>query len=279
MHLILMNEASNGDKLTDNRVTDSPEQSAGIVNEAYLAEENFEETVSPVVKEKESNKINGEKLKNENLFFNKNGSDPGGGNGDISTGGKEKAINIDTKSLYKIQSSIAVFRQMLIPFLVAGIGSVFAGIVLNSVTKWPVFINTPHLSIMISAFLGLIGNIETTLASRLSTQANLGRLDKWQNICDIVFANFMVIQCQASTVGLFSAFCSLAISTIREETRKVITWNLIVLVCSTSVLTSIISNTLIAIMIIIVILAARRLRINPGKSIKWSICYKLINNY
>lgn len=276
MHLILMNEASNGDKLTNDRATDSPERLTGIVNEAYLAEENSDEKISSVVKDKENNKINEDKLKNENLFPNKN--DPEGGNKDNSSSNaltKEKAIDIDTKSLYKIQSSTAVLRQMLIPFLVAGIGSVFAGIVLNSVTKWPVFINTPHLSIMISAFLGLIGNIETTLASRLSTQANLGRLDKWQSICDIVFANFMVIQCQASTVGLFSAFCSLAISTIREETRKVITWNLIVLVCSTSVLTSVISNTLIAIMIIIVILVARRLRINPGKSIKR--VYLLVN--
>ncbi|OTF77168.1 solute carrier family 41-like protein [Euroglyphus maynei] len=169
----------------------------------------------------------------------------------------------EKKTLYQIQTSWAVLRQMLLPFLIAGIGSVFAGVVLNAVTQWPVFVDIPQISIMVTAFLGLIGNIETTLASRLSTQANLGRMDKWHGIRDIVFGNFMVIQCQASTVGLFAAICSLAISTIREETRQKLSIDSIILLCSTSVITSIIANTLIASIIIIVILVARRLGINP----------------
>lgn len=44
---------------------------------------------------------------------------------------------------YEIQSAWAVLRQMLIPFLIAGFGSVFAGIVLNAVTKWTVFTKVP----------------------------------------------------------------------------------------------------------------------------------------
>nr|XP_027196683.1 solute carrier family 41 member 1-like [Dermatophagoides pteronyssinus] len=152
---------------------------------------------------------------------------------------------------------------MLLPFLIAGIGSVFAGVVLNAVTQWPVFVEIPQISIMVTAFLGLIGNIETTLASRLSTQANLGRLDKWHSIYDIIFGNIMVVQCQASTVGLFAAICSILISSVREETREKLTYDSIILLCSSSVLTSIIANTLIASIIIIVIIVARRLGINP----------------
>nr|XP_046918261.1 solute carrier family 41 member 3-like [Dermatophagoides farinae] len=194
-------------------------------------------------------------------------------NGDIEKQSSVSSTNVSTidddddddekKTLYQIQTSWAVLRQMLLPFLIAGIGSVFAGVVLNAVTQWPVFVDIPQISIMVTAFLGLIGNIETTLASRLSTQANLGRMDSWHGIRDIVFGNFMVIQCQASTVGLFAAICSLAISAIREETRQKISTDSIILLCSTSVVTSIIANTLIATIIIIVILVARRLRINP----------------
>lgn len=41
---------------------------------------------------------------------------------------------------YEVQTAWAVLRQMSVPFLIAGFGSVFAGIVLNMVTKWDVFV-------------------------------------------------------------------------------------------------------------------------------------------
>lgn len=59
---------------------------------------------------------------------------------------------------------------MLVPFLVAGIGMVFAGLLLDVVQHWPLFLEVPETFILVPALLGLKGNLEMTLASRLSTQ-------------------------------------------------------------------------------------------------------------
>src|SRR6218665_694258 len=45
---------------------------------------------------------------------------------------------------YEVQSTFSVLKQMLIPFTVAGIGSVFAGVVLNKVVKREVFQTIPQ---------------------------------------------------------------------------------------------------------------------------------------
>ena len=149
-------------------------------------------------------------------------------------------------------------------FIIAGFGSVFAGIVLNAVTQWTVFENTPQFEIMISAFIGLIGNIETTLASRLSTQANLGRLDDWDTRISVLSGNMLVVQCQAAALGLFAALASLLMSTFNTSTREAISLETALLLCSSSVVTSVIANTILATLISIVILVARKFRINPG---------------
>ena len=57
----------------------------------------------------------------------------------------------------------------MFPFLVAGFGMVGAGIVLDIVQHWNVFQDINELFILVPALLGLKGNLEMTLASRLST--------------------------------------------------------------------------------------------------------------
>jgi solute carrier family 41 len=53
--------------------------------------------------------------------------------------------------------------------LIAGLGMVGAGIVLDTVQHWTVFKEINELFILVPALLGLKGNLEMTLASRLST--------------------------------------------------------------------------------------------------------------
>ena len=60
--------------------------------------------------------------------------------------------------------------EVFLPFLVAGFGMVAAGVVLDIVQHWPVFNDLDQLFILVPALLGLKGNLEMTLASRLSTQ-------------------------------------------------------------------------------------------------------------
>uniref|UniRef100_A0A6P6YB30 Solute carrier family 41 member 1-like n=1 Tax=Dermatophagoides pteronyssinus TaxID=6956 RepID=A0A6P6YB30_DERPT len=164
---------------------------------------------------------------------------------------------------YQAQNSWTIFRQMIIPFFLSGLGCGLAGIVLNHVAEWPVFIDIPQISIMVPAFIGMIGNIETTLASRLSTNANLGRMDTWKDIGQVVGGNFLVIECQSILMSLFAAFMSLLISTIRETTRDKITLETTFILCAGSVISSILANTLIASIVTILVIIGRRININP----------------
>ncbi len=83
---------------------------------------------------------------------------------------------------------------MFFPFLIAGLGMVGAGLVLDVVQHWPVFQTVTELFILVPALLGLKGNLEMTLASRLSTQANLGRMQSPEDQWSLIKGNLALVQ-------------------------------------------------------------------------------------
>lgn len=66
--------------------------------------------------------------------------------------------------------------------------------ILSLTQHWAVFRDVSELFIMVPALLGLKGNLEMTLASRLSTHANLGHLDKKENCLSMIVGNMALIQ-------------------------------------------------------------------------------------
>ena len=70
-----------------------------------------------------------------------------------------------------------------------------------------VFEKIPELFILVPALLGLKGNLEMTLASRLSTAANLGRLDGRSACLSLVAANLVLVQLQAETCKIVTLLC------------------------------------------------------------------------
>jgi cation transporter-like permease len=164
----------------------------------------------------------------------------------------------------KIQSLFSTLRQMIIPFLFAGIGEVCAGIILNDAQNWPAYNAVPQFLIMLPSICGLIGNIETTLSSRLSTHANLGTLDNFSDAKSLVIGNAAVVLCQASTVGIFAAFASLFMSYITNTSRESITPMNILLLTASAATTSIIVNTILGTILNVIVITSRKLRINPG---------------
>ncbi|GFS39508.1 solute carrier family 41 member 1 [Trichonephila inaurata madagascariensis] len=95
---------------------------------------------------------------------------------------------------YKEETLLAICVQVFIPFLIAGMGTCGAGIVLDYVEGWTVFQNVTELFILVPTLLGLKGNLEMTLASRVSTQANLGHLDSLKQKWQMSWGNMALIQ-------------------------------------------------------------------------------------
>lgn len=83
---------------------------------------------------------------------------------------KETDIAFNTPVPFAEESFTSITLQICFPFIIAGLGMVGAGLVLDVVQHWVVFETVNELFILVPALLGLKGNLEMTLASRLSTQ-------------------------------------------------------------------------------------------------------------
>uniref|UniRef100_A0A3Q3CKT8 Solute carrier family 41 member n=1 Tax=Haplochromis burtoni TaxID=8153 RepID=A0A3Q3CKT8_HAPBU len=71
------------------------------------------------------------------------------------------------------ESICSMVVQIVVPFLLAGLGTVSAGILLDIVQSWEVFQEITEILILVPAVLGMKGNLEMTLASRLSTAVSI----------------------------------------------------------------------------------------------------------
>jgi len=91
--------------------------------------------------------------------------------------------------------------QIFPPFLLAGLGTVGAGLLLNHVQGWEVFQDITELFVLVPALLGLKGNLAMTLASRLSTESHRGITE----IRPVVMGYLALDQAQALIVGILAA--------------------------------------------------------------------------
>lgn len=92
---------------------------------------------------------------------------------DLSSEGDD--VSVETSQRLPKESSGVMALQILVPFLLAGFGTVSAGMVLDIVQHWEVFKNVTEVFILVPALLGLKGNLEMTLASQYPLQLMSGR--------------------------------------------------------------------------------------------------------
>ncbi|GAB0088411.1 hypothetical protein DMENIID0001_028160 [Sergentomyia squamirostris] len=150
--------------------------------------------------------------------------------------------------------------QVLIPFVIAGVGTIGAGVVFGIVTDWDVFKNVSELIIMVPSLIGLKGNLDMCLASRLSTQANLGNMTKFKNIMPMVIGNLCLVQIQAIVASVIVALFAISVNAAINGTFAI---EHSVMVMAASMFTATTSCLFLDIVLTIVILVAKRFHMNP----------------
>ncbi|KAG7198639.1 hypothetical protein KM043_005997 [Ampulex compressa] len=150
--------------------------------------------------------------------------------------------------------------QVSVPFFIAGIGTIGAGLVLAEVTEWPVFKEISPLLILVPSLLGLKGNLDMCLASRLSTQANLGNMHNIREILKMIIGNIALVQIQAIVAAILVSLFAMAVGAM---TSRVFIWNNALLLAASSVCTATSSCFILDFAMIAVIMVSYRCKMNP----------------
>lgn len=82
-----------------------------------------------------------------------------------------------SKPEIEAESLLSFVFQVLFPLLICGLGNLVAGILLHNIESREVFSQIPQLYIAIPCLMGLKGNLEMTMASRLSTAVSFFSFD------------------------------------------------------------------------------------------------------
>lgn len=87
---------------------------------------------------------------------------------------------------------------------------------MSALQHWPVFVGISEMFILCPSLLGLKGNLEMVLASRLSTAANANTLSG-HNAWVTASANLLLIQCQGLVVAAAASIMSILMGMVFHQ--------------------------------------------------------------
>lgn len=158
------------------------------------------------------------------------------------------------------EGSFTIGLQVFFPFLVAGFGTVSAGILLDVVQHWQVYKDISEIFILVPALLGLKGNLEMTLASRLSTAANVGHMDCATTQWKLIGGNLALLQVQATIVGSLAAFAAVMMGWILDGEFNI---HHATLLCASSLVTATLASLILGSIMAAVVVFSRKCSVNP----------------
>lgn len=162
--------------------------------------------------------------------------------------------------IHQEESLILFSIQAFVPFVLAGYGMVIAGVLTDHGRKQPLMTKMPEFSVLIIALLGLKGNLEMTLASRLSTMINLCLMKTLKQQLIVLISNVALVQVQAIVVSFVASVVTILITLLEgnifDITRAT---NLTV----TAISTASVASFVLTILIVLVTIVANNFGINP----------------
>lgn len=158
------------------------------------------------------------------------------------------------------EGSFTIGLQVFLPFLVAGFGMVLAGLLLDVVQHWQVYKDISEIFILVPALLGLKGNLEMTLASRLSTAANVGHMDCPKRQFQLIGGNLALLQVQATVVGSLAAFAAVVMGWVLDGEFNI---HHATLLCASSLVTATLASLVLGSLMVAVVVCSRKCNVNP----------------
>lgn len=151
--------------------------------------------------------------------------------------------------------------EVIIPFFIAGLGTCFAGILLDHVQYWDVFKDIEELFLVLPAILGLKGNLQMTLASRFSTHSHLGHLQTTEDLFGLTCANIALNQC----LSIVISSCASLLVTVIQLIITMSTFNAknTLLIFATTLLASSVTSFALDLLMILVVQVSASMEINP----------------
>ncbi|NWY76970.1 S41A1 protein, partial [Erithacus rubecula] len=152
------------------------------------------------------------------------------------------------------ETSFSIGLQVLFPFLLAGFGTVAAGMVLDVVQVGRGWFeglgSSPAPGMQEFGFSGVSSAL----------QANIGQMDTPKELWKMITGNMALIQVQATVVGFLASIAAVVFGWIPDGHFSL---EHAVLLCASSVATAFIASLLLGLVMVGVILGSRRMGINP----------------
>lgn len=155
---------------------------------------------------------------------------------------------------------VRLLRQATPVLLLCGLGLLLAGGLLERLRTAEAFVRLPALFVLVPVLLGLKGNVELTLASRLGSAWHLGQLSEPQRRRQLLIANLGVVELQAITVGLAASAIALLQAVLTGETpTAAAAWSLV----ATATVTAAVAGAFLAVFTFVLVQASASRGLNP----------------